>query len=73
VNRQPPPGEKQVLEAVDWLLALRDELYLAGYDVPMPITADQEAAIQQILARHRAADRSRPHGGADHEKTATEV
>jgi hypothetical protein len=51
----PPPSEAEVREAIDELCDLRDELYLAGYDVPMPVEPDREQRIQEILAAHRTA------------------
>jgi hypothetical protein len=51
----PEISEAEVREAVDELNALRDELYLAGYDVPMPARPDEEARIQRLLAAHRLA------------------
>lgn len=41
-------------QAIDWLSDLRDELYLAGFDVPMPIEPDREDRIQRLLAELRA-------------------
>jgi hypothetical protein len=56
--------DRQVQQAVDELADLRDELYLAGYDVPMPVEPDHEERIGRLLADHWAAvaaeDRQRP-------------
>jgi hypothetical protein len=62
----PEISEAEVREAVDELNALRDELYVAGYDVPMPARPDEEAHIQRLLTAHRAATatdaaRATPH------------
>jgi hypothetical protein len=51
-------SETELREAVDELDALRDDLYIAGYDVPMPVRPDREDHIQRILADHRAAERT---------------
>jgi hypothetical protein len=50
--------EAGLRDAVDDLNGLRDELYIAGYDVPMPVRPDREDHIQRILAAHRAAERT---------------
>jgi hypothetical protein len=60
VSESPHVSEAEVRQAVDELNALRDELYLAGFDVPMPGAVDEEDRIQLVLSAHRAAPRSAP-------------
>jgi len=51
----PQPTEAEVRAAIDELSDLRDELYLAGFAVPMPVEPDREQRIQELLAAHRTA------------------
>jgi hypothetical protein len=48
----------EVQQAIDELNDLRDELYLAGYDVSMPVEPDREKRIQQLLTDHRVVEGS---------------
>jgi hypothetical protein len=57
-SHEPEAIEADLREAVADLNGLRDDLYIAGYDVPMPVRPDRDDHIQRILAAHRAAERT---------------
>jgi hypothetical protein len=52
---EPAVSGQELKEAIEYLLAVRDDLFLAGYPVPTPDDPTTEQRIEDVLRHHRAA------------------
>ena len=55
---EPAVPEPELQEAIKYLMALRDDLFFAGFPVPMPGGLTAEQRIEAVLRQHREACRS---------------